>query len=165
MDSRPESRSKRRARPEEGEGPSLLDVLFGAGRRLLADLAALRDDLLHLGKVRRDKLRAGARSTAFGLALGALLAVFGLVLLGSAAWLLVSGLAGAVAALFGSPAWLGSMVVGLLVPLGAVGVLLLVQRRVERQQLARLQAEYRELDRLRREAQERRAQAGPEPTP
>lgn len=165
MEPRPEAETSRRARRESGAGPGLLDLVFGAGRRVLADLRTLQADLLHLAKVRRDKLRVGTRSVAFGVALGALAAVFALVLLGGAAWLLLTGLAGAVAALLGSPAWLGSLVVGLLIPLAALGGLFLVQRRVERRQLAELRDEYRELERLRREARERRAQAGPESTP
>lgn len=165
MEPRPQADPTRRARRESGQGPGLLELLLGAGRRVLADLRALQGDLVHLAKVRRDKVRVGARSAVFGVAFGALAAVFGLVLLGGAAWLLLTGLAGGLAALLDAPAWLGALVVGLVVPLLALGGLLLVQRRVERQQLGELQAEYRELERLRREAQAGRAETHTEPAP
>ena len=165
MEPRPEADPSRRARRESGAGPGLFELVFGAGRRVLADLRVVQADLLHLAKVRRDKLRVGTRSAVFGIALAALAAIFALVLLAGAAWLLLTGLAGAIAALLGSPPWLGSLVVGLLVPLLAVGGLLFVQRRVERQQLDELRAEYRELELLRRAAQSRRAQAGRESAP
>lgn len=141
----------------------LLELLLDALRRLGDHARDLRADLAHLARVRKARLELGVRAAAFrGAALGVLL-VFGVCALGASAWLALSGLVGALGALLRMPPWAGSLIVGLGLPALLLTIVLLGKRRDERRQLAELQREFHELERLRREARAANPRRGSQP--
>lgn len=114
----------------------IVELLRGA----LADLAEMRAAGLRLAKLRADRAKLALRRTLF---LAAMLAIVGLaaaVALGAAAVLLVSGLAGALNALFESRVWVGELAAGAIVLLGALAAVAWLRR-------ASLRAFARELER------------------
>ncbi len=137
------------SRGEKPEEPPVKDVFLAAARRLAADLLDLRADALRLIKARRDRVQVRARAIAFQVATLAVLGIFGVVTLGLAAWLMLVGLAGALNALFETAPWVGSLIVGLAVPILTLLAIFLVRRSAEKSQLKALMEEYRELERRR----------------
>lgn len=105
------------------------------GRRLLQLFETWYDAQLR-------KLRAWIASGLTALLLYVLVAVFAAALLVAAAGRLMDGLAGALSAAWGGPAWTGDLAVGLLVPALVVGLVL----RAHQRQVRRRDAQPRDED-------------------
>ena len=135
---------------------ALAEAFFAAARRLGVHLTDLRADLERVARARKDRVQLRARELGFQLAMLCVVGIVGLVVLVASAWLAMEGLAGAVSDLT-DVAWLGPLLVGVLVPVGALCVLGLARWRGDRRRLRELMEEYRDLERRRQAAR------GPDP--
>jgi len=126
MESRTESRTAAGAKGATGDGVSgngtREEAPFSTALKSLGKLLGeAREYALYLASARVDSLRHSLKKAVILAAIGAVAGIAGIALIATAAVLAVDGLAGAVAALFGSGRWLGDLVVGLLV-LIALGI-------------------------------------------
>ena len=97
------------------------DVFSGLSSRIqpiLSKLEALGQDTIELVDIQIDRARSGVRRGGETVVIGAWAGLVGITASVVAAILLVRGLAGALAALFGDRVWLGDLVAALLVIAG-----------------------------------------------
>lgn len=126
-----------------GQQPAL-DQLLKLGRELISQLS-------YYVRARADQLKLSVRQFLVFGAMGVLALVVGAVIVATAAWLLVNGIAGGLAALFGGRVWLGNLGAGVLVLAGIAGgawygieELRRGSQRDTVQRYQKLQAEHRE---------------------
>lgn len=105
-------------------------------------LKALSDAATQFGQARIDGVRVSARSLMLKVALGVLGGVAALVFLVVSMVLLLMGLSGGVARLFGAPMWVGYLVVGAICVGVPLAVVLIQVRRIKSQWLEKLREKY-----------------------
>ncbi|HEX8915697.1 MAG TPA: phage holin family protein [Humisphaera sp.] len=111
----------------------------------------IREYAGYYASVQADAMKSKATWAGVYAALGLLGAVIGMAVLATAAVLFVTGLAGALSALFGTGPWLGQLIIGFLL-LAGVGVGALVGIKVVRTSLKRkLMAKYEQRHQEQRE--------------
>ena len=91
-----------------------------AFKQIGAQIAELRDYATYYVGAKWDGIKLTLRNVALYAALGIVGGIFGAAVLVTAAVMLLSGLAGALGALFGGRIWLGELIVSIVV-LGGIG--------------------------------------------
>ena len=108
----------------------------------------IREYAGYYASVQADAMKTKATWAAVYAALGVLGAVIGVAILATAAVLFVSGLAGALSALFGTGPWLGQLIVGFLflalVGVGAVVGIKVVRTSLKRKLMAKYEQRHQE---------------------
>lgn len=128
-------------------------------RRLLAELAALREYAAHLATAQVDIVRLRARNLFVGLVMGVAFALLAWITAITATVFLIRGIAGGLAAAFGGRAWLGELLTGILI-LGLLAAsmgLIAVTRQKRRRQMKVAKYELRKTrqrDRFGRDAED-----------
>jgi hypothetical protein len=135
----------RRARARARDDTRYLVRLQRAWRAFGASSPRLRREIARYASVQADRVRGAVRRTAIAVVLGVLGAIAGVALLATAVVLLVVGLAGGLAAAFGS-AWLGNLVGGAAVLLLVAGGLAFALRRDRKRRMRALVERYARFD-------------------
>jgi hypothetical protein len=116
---------------------------------LVKRFTALGDSLQTLWSVRKDRAQLAVRRRIQTVSMLAAASVAGAAVIIYASVLLVGGTAAGLARLFGSRAWLGDLVAGVLFLLFVIGGLALAIWRSNRSQLRKQREKYAELHRKR----------------